>query len=201
MSAFLRCLIAGATASLIAGHAGESDPLANALARRLDELGQRIAAMERTMSATHGRGAFARGPTLRIDGGGESLLQRLHRLECDLAAHRALLAGRDRELALAHGRIGELTASGTAAAQRIAGLEHTADQLVTARQVLAERQTALDAALARQSASELARLRAEQAYCALAAAILRLTPNQPSALNDLQDLVRTEVRAFMPERP
>ena len=134
--AFLFALTAGAA---------EPEGADQAVQARLAALEQRIQAMEGAKPQPGGVGAYARGSGLRIDGAGESVLERLRRLDLELAEARALAAGRERELAEAHERTRALAAEGQDAAQRAAGLEHVRTSLVTAQQVLAERQTAIDA--------------------------------------------------------
>ncbi len=182
--------------------AGAAEPEAPDLAvqARLAALEQRIQAMEGAKPQPGGVGAYARGSGLRIDGAGESVLERLRRLDQELAEARAVAAGRERELLEAHERSRALAAEGQDSAQRAAGLEHVRTALVTAQQVLAERQTAIDALQAQLTASELARLKAERSHLQLAAAVLRLQP-QPAAVNDLQEMVRAETRPLALEAP
>ena len=172
------------------------------LAQRLDQLGRQIRALEQRLPATApaatGVGAFSRGPGLRIDGMGETVLERAQRLERELAEAQAVIAGRERELAESTAREAQLMRRGSDQRERIAALEHVEDQLITARQALAERATRIDQLEARAQAAELARLRADRAYFQLAAAVLRLQANQPAPLNDLQDLIRQEARTLLP---
>ncbi|MFM2091883.1 MAG: hypothetical protein RLZZ127_2372 [Planctomycetota bacterium] len=162
---------------------------------RIAALEQRIQAMESARGgAAAGTGAYARGSSLRIDGAGESVLERLRRMEQELAEARAVIGGRERELAAAREQARSLASEGSEAAERAAGLEHVRTSLVTAQQVLAERQTAIEALQAQLAASELARLKAERSHLTLAAAVLRLQP-QPAAVNDLQEQVRAETRS------
>ena len=84
------------------------------------------------------------------------------------------------------------------ASERAAALGHVQESLVTARQVLMERQTAIDRLKTELAASELARLRAERAHYLLAAAVLRLPAVPGIELSDLQDSVRQEARNILP---
>lgn len=180
-------------APLLSSAEGEAE-----IQARLVALETKIASLETPRPLGPGTGAYAHGSSLRIDGAGETVLERLRRLEQELAGANATIAGRERELAAAQEQAKQLAAEGGDAAQRAAGLEHVRTSLVTAQQVLSERQTRIDTLQAQLAASELARLKAERGYLQLAASVLRLQA-QPAAVNDLLDLVRAEARGLAQE--
>ena len=202
----LACLLPGAGAVESEHRVGSPEPQVD-LAPADGGVGAHLARLERRINdleekkALNGRGAYAGGSGLRVELGGtgdESLLERLRRHERELTALRAEKTERERQQADTAAALASESDRRRQASERAAALGHVQESLVTARQVLTERQTAIDRLKAELAASELARLRAERAHYLLAAAVLRLPAVPGVELSDLQDSVRQEARNVLP---
>ncbi len=164
-----------------------------AIIAHLAELERKIVEMEKRLG--HGRGALKGGPTLVVSGNGqETVLERLRRLERELAQAKAAYAVKSDETDLLRDRLTIANTRGDGLAAQADSLSRVRDDLITAQQELAERK-ALITTLDEQLASvELQRLRIEQRYYTVAASVLRLPPGQSQELIDLQAQVRKQVK-------
>jgi predicted exporter len=164
-----------------------------AIIAHLAELERKIVEMEKRLG--HGRGALKGGPTLVVAGNGqETVLERLRRLERELAQSKAAYAVKSDETDLLRDRLTIANTRGDGLAAQADSLSRVRDDLITAQQELAERK-ALITTLDEQLASvELQRLRIEQRYYTIAASVLRLPPGQSQELIDLQAQVRKQVK-------
>jgi chromosome segregation ATPase len=165
----------------------------------LRDLAKKIEQLEQRLGQSQGRGAFRRGTSFVVEGGGqESVLERLRRVERELQQAQLTLAGREAALA-------EAREQSERDRQRVQGLSEKADSLaqvkdhlITAQQTLAERQAIIDQLNQRLTETELARLRVERTYFLLAATVLRLMPGQGQDLIDLQEQVRQQAKVLQP---
>ena len=175
------------------------DPVQDAVSHRLMELDRKIATLEQQLQSPQRKatGAMASGPRLRIESGGqEALLDRLRRLEKELAVANATIQTKEAQIHNLEITRADLKATSTDLTQRNDYLSHTESSLKTAQQALAERHEKLAQLEAQLNASELARLRAEREHYLLAADILRMTPEQPAALPEIQGRIREQARAL-----
>lgn len=173
-----------------------ASPEAQALEGHVAALENQIAALEKSLG--HGRGAYSQGSLLRVEGKekGEPPLDRLRRLERELADAQAQIAARD-------ARVTELTRDllaardqGKAMGEKASDLAYAKDALVTAQQALAEARADAEGLRAQLATSELQRLKAEREHYHFAAALLRLGPGQATQLLQLQDEAREAARAL-----
>jgi chromosome segregation ATPase len=177
------------------GTAGTPDQ--RAIQTRLGELDTKIAQLERQLG--QGRGALRHGTSFTVEGAEqESVLERLHRVDRELAEAKAALALKDRELAALKAQLATAADHGTALASEADALSRVRDSLVTAQQELAERQTKLAQMGDQLTLSELLRLRAERACFLTAAGILKLAPGQGQELAELQEQARQLVKDLPP---
>jgi chromosome segregation ATPase len=164
-----------------------------AIAAHLAELELKINQMEKRLG--HGHGALKGGPTLKVDGGGqESVLERLRRLERELAAAKAAYAAKNDETDLLRDRLTIANTRGDGLAAQTDSLTRVRDDLITAQQELAERKAIISTLEEQLAATELQRLRVEQRYYTIAAGVLRLPAAQSQELLDLQSAVRKQVK-------
>jgi chromosome segregation ATPase len=164
-----------------------------AISAHLDELERKISGLEGRLN--HSQGALRHGSNLLVDGGGqESVLERLRRLDRELAASRAVAADQEKHIAALRGQLTAAHGRGDELAGQADALGHVRDSLVNAQQELAERKTIIASLNEQLAVCELQRLRAEKAYYQLAASVLKLAPGQTQELADLQDLVRIQVK-------
>jgi chromosome segregation ATPase len=164
-----------------------------AIAAHLSELEQKISALEKRLG--HGHGALKAGPTLLVDGGGqESVLERLRRLEKELAGAKANYVAKTSETDLLRDRLTIANTRSDGLAAQSDSLSRVRDDLVTAQQELAERKAIIVKLDEQLAATELQRLRVEQRYYTVAAGLLRLPAGQSQELIDLQTQVRKQVK-------
>lgn len=164
-----------------------------AIIGHLADLEYKIAMMEKRLG--HGSGALKGGPTLLVDGGGqETVLERLRRLEREIAQAKAAYAAKSDETDLLRDRLTIANTRGDGLAAQTDSLSRVRDDLVTAQQELAERKAVIAAMDEQLAGAELQRLRIEQRYYTIAASILRLPPGQSQELIDLQAQVRKLVK-------
>jgi len=164
------------------------------------ELDQKIATLEKKISAPPqapvGSGAYARGTTLRVtgDGNGESLLEKLRRLETELASASASVAAKNQTIANLNQQRDVAVANNREASERADYLAHSSESLVAAQQTLAERQEQISALNTQLATGELQRLRAERRWYQLASEILRLSPDDARDLPGVQSRIRQATR-------
>jgi predicted ribosome quality control (RQC) complex YloA/Tae2 family protein len=141
-----------------------------------------------------GSGAFRDGPTLRLEGSGnETLLEKLRRLENEMAVTRDTLSERDKSIADLERENTLLRERGKDLIGRLELLEHARVSLEQARQEVADRGKRLDALSAQVMSSERARLLCERAAFDTAAEILALQANDAQKLLDLQSRLRAMI--------
>lgn len=178
-----------------------ASPEAQALDQHVAALEAQIAALEKSLGK--GRGAYSQGSLLKVEGRekGEPPLDRLRRLERELADANTQIAARDarvaeltRDLALARDQ-------GKSLGEQASDLSYTKDALVTAQQALAEARNAADGLRAQLATSELQRLKSEREHYRFAAALLRLAPGQTSQMLQLQDEAREAARGLEAAKP
>lgn len=164
-----------------------------AVISHLAQLEYKIAMMEKRLG--HGSGALRGGPTLLVDGGGqETVLERLRRLERELAQAKAAFGVKSDEADLLRDRLALANTRGDGLAAQTDSLSRVRDDLITAQQELAERKAVIATLDEQLAGAELQRLRIEQRYYIVAASILRLPPGQSQELIDLQTQVRKQVK-------
>ncbi len=174
---------------------GSASDSASILDARLRELDQRIAELEQRTARNRATGAFARGTTLLVSGNGhESVLERLRRLEQELAAANAALGDQHRRADSLEQSLAKSQAEGKRQSERADYLDHTREGLTAARATLAERQERIAALEAQLATSELQRLRSERDWYQLAAEVLRLSAERPEGLPDIQARIRERTR-------
>lgn len=141
-------------------------------------------------------GAFRDGGGPRLDGSTrEPLLERLRRLDRELAAARDTLAARESEIAELR-RLAALADEQIQRAEtRVRGLELARGSLENARQEVSDRGRRLELLTDQLAQSELARLRAEQLAYEMASDVLKLEPGDGPGLTDLQLRVRRRLDA------
>lgn len=165
---------------------------------RLTALDAKIANLEQQLNTpapgTSGRGALAKGSSLRIGAGDETVLERLRRLEQERNAARAEIQIHTARIASLTTELSEARNQGKALGERADYLSRTQESLVAAQQTLSERTSELEAGKAQLATSELQRLRGEREYYLLAAAVLKLGPDQLGALPEIQERIRTQVQ-------
>jgi chromosome segregation ATPase len=165
--------------------------------QHLDDLERKINQLEHQLGAGHG--ALKEGSTFSVDSGGqESVLERLRRLQNEIAAAKAEIAAKNKLIADLHQDLAGASKRSEGLAERADSLSHVQDSLVTAQQELADRQTRLAALTDQLALSELARLRAEKSYYQLASGLIKLAPGQTQELVDLQELVRLHIKELKP---
>ena len=170
-----------------------SSPDQATIAAHLMELERKISTLEKRLG--HGHGALKDGPTLLVDGGGqESVLERLRRLEMELAKAKAAYSAKTSETDLLRDRLTIANTRGDGLAAQSDSLSRVRDDLVTAQQELAERKATIATLDEQLAATELQRLRIEQRYYTVAAGLLRLPTGQSQELIDLQTQVRKQVK-------
>ncbi len=176
--------------------ATEVSPEARALEQHLAALEAQISKMEKDLGK--GRGAYRDGSLLRVEGkqSGEAPLDRLRRLERELADAEAKIAARDT-------RVGELTRElqtardeGKSLGEQAGDLAYARDALITAQQALSEARGTADGLRGQLATSELQRLKAEREHFRFAAQVLKLVPGQTAQLQELQDEARETARAL-----
>lgn len=201
-----RLLGAACALLLVAGCAGgrAQEPAAaagsdQAVREHLARLDEKIARLEGANGpGGSGQGALRQGSSLRIGGaGGETVLERLRRLEGERADLAGRLAGREERLAELTRALDAARGAGRTHEQRADYLARVQDSLVATQQTLAERQEELSAQRARLEASELQRLRSEREYYLLAAAVLRLTSDRPAELAEVQERLRDQAKDLL----
>ena len=164
-----------------------------AIAAHLAQLEQKIAAMEKRLG--HGHGALKGGSNLLVDGGGqESVLERLRRLERELAQSRAAYGAKSDETDLLRDRLSIANTRGDGLAAQADSLSRVRDDLITAQQELAERKAVIITLEEQLAAAELQRLRIEQRYYTIAASVLKVPAGQSQELVELQAQVRKQVK-------
>lgn len=172
---------------------------AQALERHLAALEAQIAKLERDLGK--GRGAYRDGSLLRIEGrqsggahGGEPPLDRLRRLERELADAESRVAARDARVAELTRELQTVREQGRNLGEQAGDLAYTRDALVTAQQALAEANERAESLRGQLASSELQRLKAEREHFRFAASILKLVPGQTTQLLELQDEAREAAR-------
>lgn len=199
-----RLIPALCAALLLAGCAGgrAQEPTATgsdqAMREHLARLDEKIARLEQRSTGGNGQGAMRQGSSLRIEGtGGETVLERLRRLEGERAELAGRLAGRDGRLAELARELETARSAGRTHEQRADYLARVQDSLVATQQTLAERQEEIAGLRSRLEASELQRLRSEREYYLLAAAVLRLTSERPAELAEVQERLRDQAKDLL----
>jgi chromosome segregation ATPase len=190
---------ASALAADLPPSAAPTPATSDALSAKVAELDSKIARLEgridNRMPTMTGSGAYAKGTTLRIDGNGsESLLERLRRLEREVAAANATAAAKDQTIANLNHELSIAQSTGKQAREQADYLAHTGESLLAAQQTLAERQERIAGLTAQAATSDLQRLRAERRWYALASEILRLTPEDARDLPEIQNRIREATR-------
>lgn len=173
-----------------------TSPEAETLDRHLAALEAQIAKLERDLGK--GRGAYRDGSLLRVEGkqGGEPPLDRLRRLERELADAEARIAARDQRVTELTRELTTARDQGRSLSEQAGDLAYAKDALVTAQQALIEARSKADGLLAQLTASELQRLKAEREQFRFAAKLLKLVPGQTTQLLELQDEARESARAL-----
>jgi chromosome segregation ATPase len=174
--------------------AAAASPEAASLDRHIAALETQIAKLEHDLGK--GRGVYRDGSLLRVEGrgGGEAPLDRLRRLERELADAEARIATRDQRVVELTRELAAAREQGRTLSEQAGDLSYSRDALVTAQQALAEARGTADGLKAQLSASELQRLKAEREYYRFAAKLLKLSAGQTSQLMDLQDEARETAR-------
>ncbi len=169
--------------------------------RRIEDhlaaLEAQIAKLEKDLG--RGRGAYRDGSLLRVEGArgaGEPPLERMRRLERELADAEARVQARDQRVAELTRELATARDEGKALGERAGDLAYAKDALVTAQQALSEARASADGLRAQLAASELQRLKAEREQFRFAARVLRLVPGQTSQLLELQEEAREAARAL-----
>ena len=164
---------------------------------RLAALDAKIAGLEQQLAATpgsgSGKGALAHGSSLRVGGGEETVLERLRRFEQERNAALAQGKTQSERNASLTAELAEARNAGRTLAERADYLARTEESLVAAQQTLSERTAEREAMQARLATSELQRLRGEREYYLLAAAVLKLRPEQLGTLPEIQERIRTQI--------
>lgn len=173
-----------------------SSPEAASLERHISTLEQQIAKLEHDLGK--GRGAYRDGSLLRVEGkqGGEPPLDRLRRLERELADAEARIAARDQRVAELTRELGTLRDQGRNLSEQASDLTYSKDALVTAQQALVEARSTADGLKAQLAASELQRLKAEREQYRFSAKLLKLSAGQTAQLLELQDEAREMARGL-----
>lgn len=171
---------------------------AQTLARHLEALEAQIAKLEKDLGK--GRGAYRDGSLLRIEGrqassgSNEPPLDRLRRLERELAEAESRVAARDARVAELTRELQAARDQGRNLGEQAGDLAYTRDALVTAQQALGEARERAESLHGQLAASELQRLKAEREHFRFAASILKLVPGQTTQLLELQDEAREAAR-------
>lgn len=194
---------------LLAGCAGQARPAPaptpapgtpvaeGAVQDHLARLEEKIARLEQSSTSANstGKGALRAGSSLRVEGtGGETVLERLRRLERERAEQEARLGERERRLSDLERELGTARNHGRTMEEKADYLARVQESLVAAQQTLAERQEEISGLKAGLGASELQRLRGEREYYLLAAAVLRLTAERPAELAEVQERLRDQAK-------
>jgi chromosome segregation ATPase len=183
--------------STSAAHATTPDQAA--IADHLQELEHKIAQLENRLA--RGQGALRNGPNRLVDGGAnESVLERLRRVEAELADHKMVVTTKNTEITILHDQLQQMSSRSSTLAAESDSLSHVRDHLVTAQQELAARKATITTLDQQIAATELQRLRIEQQYFTTVAGILRLIPGQSQELLDLQSLIRRQIKTFQIEK-
>lgn len=171
-------------------------PEAQTLDTHIAALERQIADLERGLG--RGRGAYSQGSLLRVEGRekGEPPLDRLRRLEREIADAQAQVAARDTRITALTRELGSARDQGKALGEQAGDLAYAKDALVTAQQALTEARGDAEGYRAQLAASELQRLKAEREHYRFAAALLRVTPGQTTPLLQLQDEAREAARSL-----
>jgi predicted RNase H-like nuclease (RuvC/YqgF family) len=204
-------------ASAAEASAAEAEAKANAKAQAasdaklqlmIEQLDHKIANLEQKLASPatvsgNGSGAYARGTTLRVasDNSGESLLERLRRLEAELASASANVTTKNQTIANLNQQRDAALLSSKQARERADYLAQSSESLVTVQQTLAERQEQISALNAQLAAGELQRLRAERHWYQLASEILRLSPDDARDLPGVQSRIRQATREVRDDTP
>lgn len=174
----------------------------------IEELDRKIASLEKKVAnpATpqiSGTGAYSRGTTLRVagDNSGESLLEKLRRLESELTAASANVTVKNQTIAQLNQQRDAAIATSREARERADYLSHSSESLVAAQQTLSERQEQISMLNAQLAAGELQRLRAERHWYQLASEILRLSPDDARDLPGVQSRIRQATREVRDDTP
>ena len=179
---------------------GESAPADAKLQTMIAELDHTIATLEKRISAPQqaplGTGAYSRGTSLRVtgDGSGESLLEKLRRLETELASASANVAAKNQTIHNLNEQRDVAVANSRDASERADYLALSSESLVAAQQTLTERQEQITSLNAQLATGELQRLRAERRWYQLASEILRLSPEDARDLPGVQSRIRQATR-------
>lgn len=179
---------------------GESAPADAKLQTMIAELDHKIATLEKKISAPLqaplGTGAYSRGTSLRVsgDGSGESLLEKLRRLETELASATTNVATKNQQIANLNQQRDQAVSTSREASERADYLAHSSESLVAAQQTLTERQEQITSLNAQLATGELQRLRAERRWYQLASEILRLSPEDARDLPGVQSRIRQATR-------
>jgi chromosome segregation ATPase len=169
------------------------------IADYLAQLEQKIANLESRLG--HSKGALVYGPNRLVDGGGnESVLEKLRRLDRELADAHLQLKGKDAEIMILREQVTQTTIKNKDATAQNDALGHVRDHLITAQQELTARKDTITHLEQTLTSSELQRLRMEQTYFTTVAAILRLMPGQAQELLDLQSSLRRQLKTYVPDK-
>jgi uncharacterized membrane protein YccC len=170
-----------------------------AIADYLGNLEQKIANLESRLG--HSKGALVHGPNRLVDGGGnESVLEKLRRLDRELADAHFEIKNKAAEIIILREQVAQTSAKNKDAAAQNDALVHVRDHLITAQQELNARKNTIATLEQNLTASELQRLRMEQTYFTTVAVVLRIMPGQAQELLDLQTSLRRQLKTFVPEK-
>ncbi len=171
------------------------------LDRHLAALEAQIAKLEHDLGK--GRGAYRDGSLLRVEGrqGGEPPLERLRRLERELADAEARISTRDQRVAELTQELQAARDRGKTLGEKAGDLAYARDALITAQQALTEARDQAEGLRAQLATSELQRLKAEREHFRFAAGILKLAPGQTTQLLELQDEAREAARQLENQTP
>jgi chromosome segregation ATPase len=171
-------------------------PEAASLERHISTLEQQIAKLERDLGK--GRGAYRDGSLLRVEGrqGGEPPLDRLRRLERELADAEARIAARDQRVTELTRELATARDQGRNLSEQASDLTYSRDALVTAQQALTEARDTAEGLKAQLAASELQRLKAERDQYRFSTKLLKLSAGQTAQLLELQDEAREMARGL-----
>lgn len=175
---------------------GGASPEAASLERHISALEEQIAKLERDLGK--GRGAYRDGSLLRVEGrqGGEPPLDRLRRLERELADAEARVTARDQRILELSRDLATAREQGRNLSEQASDSAYARDALVTAQQALAEARDTAEGLRAQLAASELQRLKAEREQYRFSARLLKLTPGETAPLMELQDEARELARGL-----
>lgn len=171
-------------------------PESRVLDSHIADLEAQIARLEHNLGK--GRGAYRDGSLLRVEGKekGEPPLDRLRRLEREIADSQAQLTARDSHIAELTKSLSSVRDQSKSLSEQASDHAYARDALITAQQALSEAHAETEGMRAQLAASELQRLKAEREQYRFAARLLRLAPGQTTQLLEVQDEAREAARAL-----